>query len=160
VPEFKVNVNRLDPYKNFKFRVVWDGHAVAGVTKVSGLSRTTEVVRHREGGDTAATRKAPGRTEYDAITLERGITHDTAFEEWANTSQAQAGAAGGSVADFRKEVRIELYDETGKLLRAYNVHRCWVSQYESVADLDANANAVAIEHITLENEGWERDTSV
>jgi phage tail-like protein len=160
--EFTVNPLRRDPYKNFKFRVKWDGQYVAGISKVSGLKRTTEVVKHREGGDPSTSRKSPGRNEFDAITLERGVTEDPAFEEWAGKVW-QLGAGLGSevsLADFRKDIIIELYNEAGQKVQAYNVYRCWVSEYVALPDLDANANAVAIQHIKLENEGWERDISV
>jgi phage tail-like protein len=160
--EFTVNATRFDPYKNFKFRVKWDGRYVAGISKVSALKRTTEVVKHREGGDPSTSRKSPGRTEYDAITLERGVTHDTAFEQWAGKVwQINAGlGAEVSLKDFRKDIIIEFYNEAGQLAIAYKVFRCWVSEYQAQPDLDANANAVAIQHIKLETEGWERDTSV
>jgi len=160
--EFTVNPHRFDPYKNFKFRVKWDGQYVAGVSKVTGLKRTTEVVKHREGGDPSTSRKSPGRNEFDPITLERGVTHDTAFEQWAGKVW-QLGAGLGSevsLADFRKDIIIEVYNEAGQKVLAYNVFRCWVSEYQALPDLDANANAVAIQHIKLENEGWERDISV
>ena len=160
--EFSVNPQRFDPYKNFKFRVKWDGRYVAGVSKVGALKRTTEVVKHREGGDPSSSRKSPGRTEYDAITLERGVTHDPEFELWA-TKVWNFGAGLGqetSLKDFRKDMIIEMYNEAGQKVIAYNVHRCWVSEFQSFPDLDANANAVAIQHIKLENKGWERDTSV
>jgi phage tail-like protein len=162
MPQFTVNPQRHDPYKNFKFKVKWDGKYVAGISKVSGLKRSTEVVEHREGGDPSASRKSPGRNKYDAITLERGVTHDTAFEQWAGKVW-QLGAALGaevSLADFRKDVILELYNEAGQKVIAYIIHRCWVSEYQAMPDLDANANAVAIQHIKLENEGWERDLAV
>src|ERR1700722_8385147 len=160
--EFSVNATRFDPYKNFKFRVKWDGKYVAGVSKVGGLKRTTEVVKHREGGDPSSSRKSPGRTEYDAITLERGVTHDTAFEQWAGLVWNFGAGLGAevSLASFRKDIIIELYNEAGQLALAYKVHRCWVSEFQALPDLDANANAVAIHHIKLENEGWERDLDV
>jgi phage tail-like protein len=160
--EFTVNAKRFDPYKNFKFRVKWDGRYVAGISKVSALKRTTEVVKHREGGDPSTSRKSPGRTEYDAITMERGVTHDIAFEQWAGKVwQINAGlGAEVSLADFRKDIIIEFYNEAGQLAIAYKVYRCWVSEYQAQPDLDANANAVAIQHLKLETEGWERDTSV
>lgn len=160
--QFTVNAQRFDPYKNFKFQVKWDGNYVAGISKVGGLKKTTEVVKHREGGDPSSSRKSPGRTEYDAITLERGVTYDIAFEQWANKVWNYGSGLGSEVSlkDFRKEVRIEVYNEAGQLAFAYNVHRCWVSEYQAQADLDANANAILIQHIKLENEGWERDTSV
>ena len=156
---FSANPTRVDPYKNFKFRVKWDGRYVAGVSKVSALKRTTEVVQHREGGDTSTSRKSPGRTEYDAITLERGVTNDAEFEKWANKvwNPGSGPGAGASLQDFRKEVIIEMYNEAGQLVVAYKVYRCWVSEFEVAPDLDANAKAVAIERIKLENEGWERD---
>lgn len=160
--QFTVNPSRFDPYKNFKFRVKWDGRYVAGVCKVSALKRTTEVVKHREGGDPSSTRKSPGRTEYEAITLERGVTHDAEFEKWANKVWNFGSGLGAetSLKDFRKDLIIELYNEAGQLAIAYKIYRCWVSDYQAQADLDANANAVLIQSLKLENEGWERDTSV
>jgi phage tail-like protein len=162
--EFSVNINprRFDPYKNFKFRVKWDGKYVAGVSKVGSLKRTTEVVKHREGGDPSSSRKSPGRTEYEAITLERGVTHDKEFEQWANKVWNYGSGLGQEVSlkDFRKNIIIEMYNEAGQTVIAYKVYRCWVSEFQSMPDLDSNANAVAIQHIKLENEGWERDVSV
>lgn len=160
--QFSVNPLRFDPYKNFKFKVKWDGRYVAGVSKVGMLKRTTEVVKHREGGDPSTTRKSPGRTEYDAITLERGVTHDLEFENWASKVWNLGSGLGSEVSlkDFRKDVIIELYNEAGQKVIAYKVFRCWVSEFQSLPDLDANANAVAIQHIKLETEGWERDASV
>jgi phage tail-like protein len=160
--EFTVNATRFDPYKNFKFRVKWDGRYVAGISKVGGLKRTTEVVKHREGGDPSTSRKSPGRNEFDAITLERGVTNDTDFEVWAGKVwQIKAGLGSEvSLKDFRKDIIIELYNEAGQLALAWKVYRCWVSEYLASPDLDANANAVAIQHLKLENEGWERDISV
>ncbi|HEX8394227.1 MAG TPA: phage tail protein [Longimicrobium sp.] len=160
--QFSVNAQRFDPYKNFKFRVRWDGRYVAGVSKVGALKRSTEVVKHREGGDPSSSRKSPGRTEYDAITLERGVTHDPEFERWANKVWNFGSGLGAEVSlkDFRKDVIIELYNEAGQLAIAYKVFRCWVSEFTAQPDLDANANAVAIQSIKLENEGWERDYDV
>jgi phage tail-like protein len=159
--QFSVNANRFDPYKNFKFRVKWDGKYVAGLSKMSGgLKRTTKVVTHREGGDPSTSRKSPGPTEYDAITLERGVTHDTAFEEWANLVHNFQGDALMSLKNFRKDILIDVFNEQGTKVISYKVYRCWVSEYLALPDLDANANAVMIQHIKLENEGWERDTSV
>lgn len=164
--QFTVNATRVDPYKNFKFRVKWDGAYVAGISKVSMLQRTTEVVTHRDGGDPSTSHKSPGRNEYDAITLERGVTHDLAFEQWANkvwdyqNAQAQNADQEVSLADFRKDVIIDFFNEAGQKVISYQVYRCWVSEYQALPELDANANAVAIQHIKLENEGWDRDPSV
>jgi phage tail-like protein len=162
--QFSVNVQpqRFDPYKNFKFRVKWDGRYVAGISKVGSLKRTTEVVKHREGGDPSSTRKSPGRTEFDAITLDRGVTHDTEFETWANKVWNFGSGLGAEVSlkDFRKDIIIDVYNEAGQLAISYKVYRCWVSEFQAMADLDANANAVLIQHIKLENEGFERDLAV
>ncbi len=145
--QFSVNPQRFDPYKNFKFRVKWDGRYVAGVSKVGALKRTTEPVKHREGGDPSSSRKSPGRTEYEAITLERGVTHDVEFEQWANKVWNYGSGLGSEVSlkDFRKDIIIEVYNEAGQLVLAYKVYRCWVSEYQALPDLDANANAVAIQ---------------
>jgi len=162
VAQFTVNASRFDPYANFKFRVKWDGRYVAGVSKVSALKRTTEVIEHREGGDPSTSHKAPGRSKYDAITLERGVTHDVEFERWANKVWNYGSGLGAEVSlkDFRKDIIIELYNEAGQLVISYKVYRAWVSEYQALPDLDANANAVAIQHIKLENEGIERDYEV
>jgi phage tail-like protein len=161
-PEFTVNTERYDPYKNFKFRVMWDGKYVAGVSKVGGLTRTTQVVTHREGGSPSMAHRSPGQTEYNAITLERGVTHDTEFEKWASKVWTYGNAPGQEVSlkDFRKDIIIELYNEAGQKVLAYKVYRCWVSEYTALPELDASANAVAIQSLKLENEGWERDTEV
>ncbi len=160
--EFTVNPMRFDPYKNFKFRVKWDGRYVAGVSKVSALKRATEVIEHREGGDPSTSRKSPGRTQFEPITLERGVTHDAAFEQWANKVWTLGAGLGAEVSlkDFRKDIVIEIYNEAGQLALAYKVFRCWVSEFMALPDLDANADAVLLQHIKLENEGWERDPSV
>jgi len=160
--QFTVNANRFDPYKNFKFRVRWDGKYVAGVSKVGALKRTTEPVKHREGGDPSTSRKSPGRSEFEAITLERGVTHDPEFEAWASKVWSFGAGLGAesSLKDFRKDLIIEVYNEAGQLVLAYKVFRAWVSEFQALPDLDANANAVAIQSIKLENEGWERDTDV
>ena len=160
--EFTVNASRFDPYKNFKFRVKWDGQYVAGVSKVSVLKRTTEVVPHRDGGDPSSSHKSPGRSEYDAITLERGVTHSVAFEQWVNKVWNYGSGLGAetSLADFRKDIILELLNESGQVAIAYKIYRCWVSEYQALPELDANANAVAIQSIKLENEGWERDYDV
>ena len=160
--QFSVSPSRFDPYKNFKFRVMWDGRYVAGVSKVGALKRTTEVVEHREGGDPSTSRKSPGRSKYEPITLERGVTHDLEFEAWASKVWRLGAGAGAevSLADFRKDVILDVFNEAGQKALSYRIYRCWVSEYQSLPDLDANANAVAIQTLKLENEGWERDSSV
>ena len=160
--QFSVNSQRFDPYKNFKFRIKWDGRYVAGISKVSALRRTTEVIRYREGGDPSSSHKSPGRTEYDAITLERGVTHDVAFEQWANKVWNVGAGLGAEVSlkDFRKDLVLELYNEAGQLVKAWHLFRCWVSEYAALPELDANGAAVAIERIKIENEGWARDVDV
>jgi phage tail-like protein len=160
--QFPVNPQRLTPYPNFKYRVKWDGRYVAGISKCSALKRSTEVIEHREGGDPSTARKAPGRSKYEAITLERGVTQDTEFERWANKVWNYGAGLGRetSLKDFRKDIALEMYNEAGQLVLAYKIYRCWVSEFQALPDLDANANAIAIQTLKLENEGWERDTDV
>jgi phage tail-like protein len=161
--QFPVNPQRHDPLKPFKFQIWWDGKPVAGVSKCTGLKRTTDVTEHREGGDPSTSRKSPGRTKFEAITLERGVTYDPEFETWANKVWDFGGGLGAEVSlkDFRKDIMIKLYNEAGQLALTYKVFRCWVSEYQALPDLDANGSAaVAIQHIKLENEGWERDPDV
>jgi phage tail-like protein len=160
--QFSVNPLRLNAYPNFMFRLKWDGRYVAGLSKCSALKRITEVIEHREGGDPSSPRKSPGRTKYEPLTLERGVTHDLEFERWANKVWNYGSGLGSQVSlkDFRKEILIEMYNEAGQLVIAYKVYRCWVSEFQALPDLDANANAVAIQHIKIENEGWERDVDV
>jgi phage tail-like protein len=162
MPEFSVNPHRSDPYKNFKFRVKWDGRYVAGISSVSPLRRTTEVTSYRIGSEPSLIRKLPGRTNFEPITLERGVTHDTEFEDWANRVWRLGAGLGSevSLANYRKDIVIELLNEAGQVVKAYLVYRCWPSAYQALPQLDANAKAVAIETLVLENEGWERDESV
>jgi len=159
---FPVNPKRLDPYKNFKFRLKWDGQYVYGGSKVSGLKRTTEVVEHRSGGDPSTSHKSPGRTKYEAITFERGLTQDMAFHDWAGKVWNFGAGLGSevSLADFRKDIYLELYNEAGQLVMAYKIYRCWVSEYQALPELDANGHAVAIEHMVVQNEGWELDPDI
>jgi phage tail-like protein len=158
--QFTVNTNRIDPYQNFKFRVIWDGRVVAGVSKVSALKRKTNVVSHREGNDLSTPRHSPGRTEFDPITIERGITFDLEFEQWANLVYTTAGDAAVSLAKFRRDILINVLNLQGVVVKSYRVFRCWVSEFTALPDLDSNANAIMIEHIVLQNEGWERDPDV
>ncbi len=160
--QFSVNAGRFDPYKNFKFRVKWDGRYVAGVSSVSGLRRVTEVIQHREGGDPSVQRLSPGLTRFEPVRLERGVTHDRDFEDWANKVWAVGRGAGQevSLADFRKDVVLELYNEAGQLAIAYKLYRCWPSEYQAVPDLDANMSGVAMQVLVLETEGWARDLEV
>ena len=162
MPPFAVNAHRFDPYKQFKFRVRWDGRYVAGISRVSALKRTTEVVVHRDGGEPNAARKSPGPSTYAPIVLERGRTHDVEFEQWANKVWNRGFGAGteASLADFRKDIAIELYNEAGQTVMAFVVFRCWPSEYVALTDLAANDGSVVFESLTLEHEGWERDYDV
>jgi phage tail-like protein len=162
MPQFTVNASRIDPYKNFKFRVKWDGRYVAGISRVSALKRVTDVVEHRDGGEPSSVHKSPGRTRYEPIILERGVTHDPEFEAWANKVWSIESGAGVDVSlkDFRKDILIELYNEAGQLVIAYKVHRCWVSEFQALPELTGNMSGVALQSIKLENEGWERDEAV
>ena len=163
-PQFKTNTTRYDPYKNFRFKVKWDGNYVAGISKVTGLKRTTEVVKHRSGGDPSVIRLSPGQSAYEAVTLEQGVTHDIAFEQWATKIWDYKSSLGSdpdvSLKDFRKDIILELYNEAGQKVLAYNIYRCWVSEFQALPELDAMGNAIAIQTLKLENEGWERDQSV
>jgi phage tail-like protein len=162
VAQFAINTQRLEPYKNFKFRLKWDGKYVFGCSKVSGLKRTTEVIKHRSGENPSTSFKMPGKSEYESITLERGLTQDLAFHDWAGLVWNFGAALGAevSLANYKKNIYLEFYNEAGQLVIAYQIFRCWVSEYQALPDLDANANAVAIEHIKLECEGWQRDPGV
>jgi phage tail-like protein len=155
------SARRYNPYKNFKFLIKFgtSTEPVAGVSKMTALKRTTEVVKHREGGDPSTSRKMPGRTEYEPITLERGVTHDKAFEQWANKVWFREGGLSKEVSlkDFRQDITIEVLNEAGTVAVRYFVYSAWVSEFQALPDLDANANAVAIEHIKIEHQGWKRD---
>ena len=154
---FVVNTHRFDPYKNFKFRVLWDGKPVLGVSKVGALKRTTEVVKHRDGAVNSHDFKSPGRTSFEAISLERGVTHDVEFEKWANKVHNFDGDPTMDLAGYKKDLTLEVMNEKGQVALRYFLFRCWVSEFTAVPDLDANANAVAIESLKLELEGWQRD---
>jgi phage tail-like protein len=157
--QFSVNTHRFDPYKNFKFRIKWDGRYVAGVSKISTLKRSTEPVTHREGGDPSTSRVSPSTWSFEPITVDRGVTHDPEFEEWAKKVWDYSNPLT-PLKDFRKDLIIELLNEQGSVAKAYKVYRCWVSEYTAIPELDASGNAVAIESMVLQNEGWERDLEV
>ena len=154
---FIKNAKRLDPYKNFKFRILWDDKPVMGVSKVGALKRTTEVVKHRDGGDNSTDHKSPGRTTYDAITVERGLTHDPEFEAWANKVHPYSGDTAMDLAAYKKNLTLEMMNEKGHVVYRYFLYDCWVSEYTAIPELNANANAVAIESLKIELEGWDRD---
>ena len=156
---FVKNAHRVDPYKTYKFRVVWDNKVVLGVSKVGALKRTTTPVSHRSGGENSTDHKSPGRTQYDAITLERGITHDVEFEAWANKVHPYAGDVAMDLVNYKKELTLEVLNEKGHVALRYFIHGAWVSEYTAVPALDATANAVAVEMIKIEMDGWERDTA-
>ena len=158
--KFTVNPQRYDPYRNFKFRIKIDNVYVAGLSKCSALKKTTEMVEWREAGDPSTTHKLPGKTKYDAITLTAGVSHDTTFEDWANLTNNFQGDAATSLKNFRKNITIDVFNEADQKVLSYHVYRCWVSEFQALPDLDASANAVMIQTIKLENEGWERDRSV
>lgn len=166
-PEFPVNTERYDPYLNYRFRIKWDGKYVAGVSKISGLKRTTERITYRPGGTPGGGSVYPGQSQFEAVTLERGVTHDKDFEQWANKVWSYGNASASpfpedimSLKDYRKDLRLELYNEAGQLVQAYGLYRCWVSEWQAMADLEGEGNAVLIQTIKVENEGWERDASV
>ena len=158
--QFAVNANRFDPYKNYKFRVKWDGRYVAGVSRVSALTRTTEVVAFRQGNEPSATRTLPGPSRFEPITLERGLTYDGEFEKWANAVAGADPAGQGALKNIRKNVRLEVTNEAGQVVLAYTIFRCWPSQYRAMPDLDSETLVTAFEALVLENEGWERDQTV
>lgn len=158
--QFSVNTHRFDPYKNFKFRIKWDGKYVAGVSKMSPLKRTMEPITWREGGDPSRLRNSPSVAKFEALTFERGVTHDVEFENWANLVNSPGGDGGMSLRNFRKNLYVELLNEAGQVAKAWQVHRCWVSEYNALPEMDANGNAVAIESIVVQHEGFERDTAV
>jgi phage tail-like protein len=160
VARFTVNTHRFDPYRNFKFRIKIDNQYVAGLSKCSALRRTTEVTQWREGGDPSTSRQLPGKSHYEPVTLEAGVTHDPTFEDWANLVHNFQGDAAGSLRGFRKDIIIDIYNEAGQKALSYTLFRCWVSEYQALPELDAAANAVAIQHIVVQNEGWQRDPSV
>jgi phage tail-like protein len=157
---FPANPHRFDPYKNMKFRVKWDGRYVAGVSKVSALKRSTEVVTHREGGDPSTSRVSPSLWKFEPLTLERGVTWDLEFEAWANLIYTTQGDGAISLKNFRKDITVELLNDQGKVAKAYNIFRCWVSEYQSQAEMDSNGQGILLETLTLQNEGWERDQAV
>jgi len=154
---FVKNAKRVDPYKNFKFRLLWDDKPVMGISKVGALKRTTEVVKHRDGGDNSTDHKSPGRTSYDAITVERGITHDPEFEAWANKVHPYSGDTAMDLAAYKKNLTLEMMNEKGHVVYRYFLYDCWVSEYTAIPEMNANANAVAIESLKIELEGWDRD---
>jgi phage tail-like protein len=158
--KFTVNPQRVDPYRNFKFRIKIDNVYVAGLSKCGALKKTTEKVDWYESGDPSTPHRLPGKTSYEAVTLSAGVTHDLTFETWANLVNNFQGDAAMSLKNFRKNIVIDVFNEAGQQAISYQVFRCWVSEYQALPELDAAGNAVMIQTIKLENEGWNRDASV
>lgn len=159
---FNANITRFDPYKSYRFLVYFDTNTtpVAAVSKVTGLKRSSDVIEYKEGGNPII-RKGLGRTKYEPVTLERGVTHDPDFEAWANAAQVlDKGSASSSLKALRKQVRIVLLNEAGQPVHQYTLHRCWVSEYQALGDMDAGSNSVMLEHVKIENEGWEHDLTL
>ncbi len=160
-PMFPVNTHRYDPYRTFKFQVLIGGKPVAGLKKMSALKRKTEPVKWRSAGDPTNERILPGGTTYEPITLEQGLSHDPVFEDWANLVNNLNGDAAMSLKNFRKDIVINVLNLQAKVVLSYKVFRAWVSDYQALPDLDAGTtNAVGIQTMTLQHEGWQRDTSV
>lgn len=160
-PLFSVNAHRYDPYRTFLFQIVIDGKPVAGLKKMSALKKTTEAVKWRSAGDPAHERVLPGGTSYEAITLEQGLTHDPVFEQWANLVNNIQGSAAMSLKNFRKDIVVNVMNLQGQIAISYKIYRAWVSEYQALPELDAGSmNAVGIQTLILQHEGWERDTSV
>lgn len=160
-PMFPVNAHRYDPYRTFKFEVLIDGQPVAGLSKMSSLKKSTEQVKWRASGDPSHERILPGGTSYEPVTLEQGLTHDPVFEEWANKVNSIQGDAAMSLKEFRKDIVINILNLQGQVAISYKLYRAWVSEFQALPDFDANSmNTVGIQTITLQHEGWERDTSV
>lgn len=158
------DLTRPAPYENYKFQVKWDGNVVAGVNKVGSLTRTSEVVSWRDGADPSAPHKSPGQVDYAPITLEQGVTESAEFEQWANKvwdypNSSQLGKEV-SLADYRKDITIDLLNEAGQVVMTWNVHKCWVSEFMAIPELDSSGTAIAIRSMTLQNEGWFRDGSI
>ena len=160
-PTFPVNAHRHDPYRTFKFQVLLDGKPVAGLRKMGALKKKTEPVKWRTAGDPSHERVMPGGTSYEPVILEQGLTHDPVFEDWANLVNNIEGDAAMSLKDFRKDIVINVLNLQGQVAISYKLYRAWVSEFQALPELDAGTmNTVGIQTLTLQHEGWERDTSV
>jgi phage tail-like protein len=160
-PQFPANAHRYDPYRTFMFQVIIDGAPVAGLKKMSALKKTTEAVKWRSAGDPAHERVMPGGTSFEAVTLEQGLTHDPVFENWANLVNNIQGNAAMSLVNYRKDVVINVLNLQGQVAMSYTLTRAWVSEFQALPEFDAGSmNAVGIQTLILQHEGWERDTSV
>jgi phage tail-like protein len=157
---FQANATRYDPYKNFKFRVKWDGAYIPGISRVSGLGMVFQAAEHREGAEPNVVHRAPGVLSYETITLERPIGPDTAFEDWAKLVTPATAGAGASHGAHLKTVRVEVLNQAGQPLLAYDVYHCWPSVYRPLPDLVEGSRPRPIESITLVHDGWERDPAV
>jgi len=160
-PTFPVNAHRHDPYRTFKFQIIIDGKPVAGLKKMGALKRKTEAVKWRSAGDPSTERILPGGTSYEPVTLEQGLSHDPVFENWAKLVNNVDGDAAMSLANFRKDIVINVLNLQGTVVLSYVLYRAWVSEYQALPEMDAGSmNAVGIQTITLQHEGWQRDTAV
>ncbi|SEN31566.1 conserved hypothetical phage tail region protein [Paracoccus alcaliphilus] len=160
MPMFNVNAHRIDPYKNFRFRVTWDGRVVAALSKMSAIKKATEAIEWRAAADAGIVRKMPGRTKFEPVTFESGLTHDRQFLEWANQVNDPQGEAANSLVNYRKAVRVEVLNMQGTPVMAFNLFRAWASEFQALPEMDANANAVAIQSLKIEYENFVLDEAV
>src|SRR3954454_21683771 len=143
---------RIDPFRNFRYRLEIDSIAQAGVTEVMIAETSIDAVDYREGTAPAHVRKLSGLTKYGNITLKWGLTvGGTALDlfKWHNDVSA------GQIKDKRKKVVIVVQDEAGGDAARFVISDAWPVKYDP-SDLNAKGNEVMIELLELANEGIER----
>lgn len=157
--------SQFDPYRTFKFRVRFGNTTVAGISKVSMLTRTVTPNELKEGGDMFGPRQNPSAVHYEDVTLEKGLTASNEFEDWAN-AVVQLQVDPGSVSGFKRTVYIDVFDLNGNPLdgksqpiTSYKLNKCWITKYSALPELDAGSGGVGIQSVTLRHEGWERVTA-
>lgn len=138
---------RIDPYRNFRFRVEVEGLQQAGFSEVSGFDASIDVIEYREGDMTTTPRKLPGLTKYSNITLKWGVTDSMEMYEWLQE------CVEGTIT--RKTVTIIAIDEEGEDVATWQVMEAWPVKY-TAPDFNATGSEVGIELLEMAHEGMTR----
>jgi phage tail-like protein len=136
---------RVDPYRNYNFKLEIDGISRAGFRECSGLDATSDPIEYREGNEKVFTpRKLPGQTKYSNISLKYGITDDHSLWDWRKkTIDGKTERKNGSIV---------LMNEDGEEKIRWNFVNGWASKWTGIS-FNATANEVGIETLEIAHEG-------
>lgn len=141
--------DRIDPYRNFRFRVELGDIQIAAFSEATVPDSTTDPVDYREGTDPTHQRKLSGLTKFGNVTLKKGLTDSLDIYKWRKQVE-DTGAKGA-----RKDISLILIDEEGNDKARWDIVQAWPTKYDP-SDFSAKGNEVLIETLELVHEGITR----